>query len=149
VHVTSLLAIKIRELEKSNEALQAEISAHAHAEGELDQLRSELAHVTRVMRLGELAASIAHELAQPIASAHNNARSGLNFLERQPPNLDEVKEALVCVVADTDRAGHIVDRIRDHIKKAPARKDSFDVNEAINEVLLLARNAITENQVSA
>jgi C4-dicarboxylate-specific signal transduction histidine kinase len=149
VYARDQLALKICELEKSNEALQAEIAAHAHAERELGRLRSDLAHVSRVMTLGELAASIAHEVTQPIASARNNACSALNFLDRQPTNLGEVREALKCAVADTDRAGHIVHTIRDHHKKAPARKDRFDLNEAINEVLLLARSAMTENQVSA
>ena len=102
----------------------------------------------RVATLGQLTASIAHEVTQPIGSARNNARAALNFLDRQSPNLGEVKEALECVVADADRAGHIVGRIRDHIKKAPPRRERFDLNEAINEVLLLARTAITENEVS-
>jgi C4-dicarboxylate-specific signal transduction histidine kinase len=98
--------------------------------------------------MGELAASLAHEMTQPIATARNNARAALNFLEKRPPNLREVREALDCLVADTDRAGNILDRIRDHIKKAPPRKDRLDLNEAVNEVISLARSAITENQVS-
>jgi hypothetical protein len=57
----------------------------------------------------------------------------MNFLDMQPPDLSEVREALSCVVGDTDRAGDIVDRIRDHIKKTPPRKEHFDLNEAINE----------------
>jgi C4-dicarboxylate-specific signal transduction histidine kinase len=65
----------------------------------------------------------------------------------QPPNLGEVREALSCVVGDTDRAGDIVDRIRDHIKKAPPRKVHFDLNEAINEVIVLGRSAIIKNRV--
>jgi C4-dicarboxylate-specific signal transduction histidine kinase len=62
--------------------------------------------------------------------------------------LSEIKEALGCVVGDVDRAGHIVDRMRDHIKKAPPRKDRFYLNEAINKVVALARSALTENEVS-
>jgi C4-dicarboxylate-specific signal transduction histidine kinase len=118
------------------------------AEASLRTVQAELTHVGRLTTLGQLTASIAHEVTQPIASSRNNARAALNFLDRQPPNLDEIKEALECAVADADRAGHIVDRIRDHIKKAPPRKDRFDLNEAINEVLLLARSAITDNEVS-
>jgi C4-dicarboxylate-specific signal transduction histidine kinase len=98
--------------------------------------------------LGQLAASIAHEITQPIASSRNNARAALNFLDRQPPDLSKVKQALQCVVGDADRAGDIIGRIRDHIKKAPPRKDRFDLNEAINEVIVLARSTITENGVS-
>jgi PAS domain S-box-containing protein len=114
----------------------------------LRQLEADLAHINRVSTLGEMATSLAHEITQPIASARNNARAALNFLDRQPPDLGEVKEALECVVADADRGGDIVDRIRDHIKKAPPRKNLFDLNEAINEVIVLARSAITKNGVT-
>ena len=114
----------------------------------LRQLESELAHTNRVSIMGELTASLAHEITQPIASARNNARAALNFLKRRPPDLGEAGEALGCVVGDADRAGDIIDRIRDHIKKAPPRKHRFDLNEAINEVLVLARTAVTRNGVS-
>jgi C4-dicarboxylate-specific signal transduction histidine kinase len=97
--------------------------------------------------MGELAASLSHEITQPIASARNNARAAQNFLDMQPPDLGEVREALSCVVGDTDRAGDIVDRIRDHIKKAPPRKGHFDLNDAINEVIVLTRSAIIKNGV--
>jgi signal transduction histidine kinase len=114
----------------------------------LRELESELAHTNRVSIMGELTASLAHEITQPIASARNNARAALNFLEQRPPDLGEVGEALGCVLGDADRAGDIIDRIRDHIKKAPPRKHRFDLNEAINEVLVLARSAVTRNGVS-
>jgi PAS domain S-box-containing protein len=114
----------------------------------LRQLESDLAHMNRVSMMGELAASLAHEITQPIAAARNNARAALNFLDKQPSDLGEVREALGCVVGDTDRAGGIVDRMRDHIRKAPPRKHRFDLNEAINEVIMLARSAIAENGVS-
>jgi PAS domain S-box-containing protein len=117
-------------------------------EESLRTAQAELTHVGRVATLGQLTASIAHEVTQPIGSARNNARAALNFLDRRSPNLSEVKEALECVVADADRAGQIVGRIRDHIKKAPPRREHFDLHEAIDEVLLLARTAITENGVS-
>jgi C4-dicarboxylate-specific signal transduction histidine kinase len=104
--------------------------------------------MNRLSMMGELAASLAHEITQPIAAARNNARAALNFLDKQARDLGEVREALGCVVGDADRAGGIVDRIRDHIKKAPPRKHRFDLNEAINEVMVLARSAIAENGVS-
>ena len=110
----------------------------------LRQLESDLAHMNRLSMMGELAASLAHEITQPIATARNNARAALHFLDTQPPDLGEVREALACVVGDADRAGEIIDRIRDHIKKAPPRKDRFDLNEAINEVIALAQSAIIE-----
>jgi PAS domain S-box-containing protein len=113
----------------------------------LRQLEADLAHLNRLSMMGELAASLAHEITQPIGSARNNARAALNFLDKQPPELGEVREALGCVVGDADRAGDIIDRIRDHIKKAPPRKHRFDLNEAINEVIVLARSAIAKNGV--
>jgi PAS domain S-box-containing protein len=114
----------------------------------LRQLESDLAHMNRLSMMGELAASLAHEITQPIAAARNNARAALNFLVKQSPDLDEVREALGCAVGDADRAGIIIDRMRDHIRKAPPRKHRFDLNEAINEVIVLARSAIAENGVS-
>src|SRR4029077_14019726 len=101
----------------------------------LRQLESDLAHVNRLSIMGELAASLAHEILHPIATARNNARAGMRYLEMRPPNLDEVREALSCVVRDADRAKAIVDRMREHIKKAPQRMEPFALNEAIDEVL--------------
>jgi PAS domain S-box-containing protein len=121
----------------------------AHEEHErLRQLESDLAHMNRLSMMGELAASLAHEIAQPIAAARNNSRASIHFLDRSPPDLGQVREALACVVNDADRAGDIIDRIRDHIKKAPSRKERFDLNKAINEVVALAGSAITTNGVS-
>jgi PAS domain S-box-containing protein len=118
------------------------------AEASLRTVQAELAHVSRVMTLGQLTASIAHEVNQPIGSARNNARAALNFLDRNPPDLGEVREALGCIVADADRASSIIDRIRDQIKKVPPRSDRFDLNRAIEEVIGLAQSMISENGVS-
>src|SRR5260370_3557658 len=104
--------------------------------------------MNRLSRMGDLAASLIHEITKPMGSARNNALAALNFFDKQPPDLSEIREALGCVVGDADRVGHIVDRIRDQIKKAPPRKDRVDVNAAINEVIVLARNEITTNGVS-
>jgi PAS domain S-box-containing protein len=128
-----------------------DVTAIKRAEEEHERLRQlelDLAHMNRLDMMGQQTASLAHEITQRIGSARNNARAALNFLDRQPPDLGEVREALACVVGDADRARDVVDRIRDHIKKAPPRKHRFDLNEAINEVIALARSAITENGVS-
>jgi PAS domain S-box-containing protein len=114
----------------------------------LRQLESDLAHMNRLSMMGELAASLAHEIAQPIATARNNARAAMHFLERSTPDPGDVREALACVVDDADRAGDILDRIRDHIKKAPPRKERVDLNQAITDVIALAQGAILENVVS-
>jgi C4-dicarboxylate-specific signal transduction histidine kinase len=114
----------------------------------LRQLEADLAHMNRVSTMGELAASLSHEILHPIATARNNARAGIRFLELNPPNLGEVKEALDCVVRDADRAKDIVGRIRNQIKKAPPQKERFGLNEAINEVIVMVRNAIAKNGIS-
>jgi C4-dicarboxylate-specific signal transduction histidine kinase len=104
--------------------------------------------MNRLSMMGELAASLAHEIAQPIATARNNARAATHFLDRSKPDLGQVREALACVVDDADRAGNILERIRDHIKKAPPRKERVDLNRAIDDVIALAQAAITKNEVS-
>jgi signal transduction histidine kinase len=114
----------------------------------LRQVEADLAHMNRLSIMGELAASLAHEVTQPIATARNNARAAMNFLDKRPPELGEVREAVGCIVGDADRAGEIIDRIRDHIKKAPPRRDHFDLSEAVKEVIVLAQGAITKNGVS-
>jgi PAS domain S-box-containing protein len=114
----------------------------------LQQMESDFAHINRVSMMGELAASLSHEIAQPIASARNNARAAQNFLKMQSPDLGEVREALSGVVADADRSGDIIDRIREQIKKAPPRKERFDLNAAINEVIVLAQSVTARNGLS-
>jgi signal transduction histidine kinase len=128
-----------------------DVTERKRAQAELERMRQlelDIAHMNRLSMMGELAASLAHEITQPIASARNNARAALNFLDQRPSDLGEVREAIDCVVGDSDRAGDIIDRIRDHIKKAPPRKGRFDLNAAIKEVIVLARSAITENGIS-
>ena len=114
----------------------------------LQLLETELAHLNRLSIMGELTASLAHEILHPIAAARNYARAGMRFLEMSPPNLHEVREALACVVRDADRGNEIVSRIRDHIKKAPPREELVDLKEAITEVIVMVRNAIDRNRVS-
>jgi C4-dicarboxylate-specific signal transduction histidine kinase len=128
--------------------LITDIEDRTQALARLEQMRSDFAHMNRVSVMGELAAELSHEITQPIASARNNARAARNFLDMQPPNLGEAREALSAVVGDTDRAGYIVDRIRAHMKKAPPRKGHLDLNEAINEIILLGRSAAIRNGVS-
>jgi PAS domain S-box-containing protein len=122
---------------------------HAQKEHErLRQLESDLAHLNRLGIMGELTASLAHEILHPIATARNNARAATRFLDMSPPNMAEVREALACIVRDADRGKAIVNRIRDHIKKAPPRHELFDLNEAIEEVIEMVRAPIEKNTVS-
>ena len=132
-------------------ATHVDVTERKHAQEEKErfrQLESDLAHVNRVSIMGELAASLAHEILHPIATARNNARAAMRFLDMSPPNMAEVREALACIVRDADRGKDIVDRIRHHIKKAHPRNDRFDINEAIEEVIEMVRAAIDKNRVS-
>jgi C4-dicarboxylate-specific signal transduction histidine kinase len=108
----------------------------------------QLAHMNRLATMGHLTASIAHEIKQPIGTARNNAASGLRFLSRTPPDLEEVRDALKCVVNDANRAGEIIDRIRAQVRKAPPRKDRLAINDAILEVVALTHSEAVKNGVS-
>jgi PAS domain S-box-containing protein len=136
--------------EGGNEAVAfvLDLTERKRAEEKLRELESDFAHMNRVSMMGELAASLTHEITQPIASARNNARAAQNFLEMQPPHLGKVREALNSIVGNVDRAGDIIDRIREQVKKTPPRKEDFDLNTAIDEVIGLARNVIIGNSVS-
>jgi PAS domain S-box-containing protein len=114
----------------------------------LREVQVELAHANRVATMGQLTASIAHELSQPIAAARVSAGAAVRFLDRNPPDLADVREALGGIVKDTDRAGDIIDRIRALVRKAPPRKDSVDMNEAIREVIVLTHSEALKHGVS-
>jgi C4-dicarboxylate-specific signal transduction histidine kinase len=122
-------------------AAQATIALEStRRERQYREMQSELAHANRVTTMGQLTASIAHEIKQPIATARNNARAALNFLDKSPPEVAEVREALTCIVDDTDRASDFVDRIGALIKKTPPRKEVVDLNAAVLEVTALTRS---------
>lgn len=128
--------------------LLTDIEDRIQALARLQQMQSDFAHINRVNTMGELAASLSHEILHPIATARNNARAGMRFLEMNPPNLEEASEALRCVVRDADRAKDIVARVRDHIKKAPPRSEPFDLNEAVREALVMVRSVIARNRIT-
>jgi signal transduction histidine kinase len=113
------------------------------------EVQMELARVNRVATMGQLTASITHEVNQPIGAARNNLTAALNFLDRTPPDLVEVREALTCAVKDNDRASTVVGRIRALMQKAPTRTDSVNVNEAVCEVIELTYGEALKNGVSA
>ena len=130
-------------------AAQATIALEStRRERQFREMQSELAHANRVATMGQLTASIAHEIKQPIATARNNACAALNFLGKSPPNVAEVREALTCIVDDTDRTSDVVDRIGSLIKKAPPRKEVVDLNAAILEVTALTRSEAVKTGVA-
>jgi PAS domain S-box-containing protein len=112
------------------------------------EIQIEVAHANRVATIGQLTASIAHEVKQPIAAVVANAEAALAFLDHQPPNLEEVREALDCIVEDGDRGGQVIDRIRALVKRAPPRKDRLEINGAIREVIELTRGEAVKSGVA-
>jgi signal transduction histidine kinase len=107
-----------------------------------------LAHANRVATMGHLAASIAHEVNQPIAAVVTTAHAALRWLGGHPPDLEEVRQALDAIIKDGTRAGDVIGRIRALIKKAPPRQDQLDINEAILEVIEVTRSELLRNGVS-
>ncbi|MGY8662939.1 ATP-binding protein [Bradyrhizobium sp. UFLA05-109] len=130
-------------------AAQAAIALEiTRRERELRELQMQLAHTNRVVTMGELSASITHEVNQPIAAARNNVIAALHFLDRNPSDLREVREALAAALKDADRVGAIVGRMRALMQKASPRLDRVDMNEALQEVIDLTRGEALKNGIS-
>jgi PAS domain S-box-containing protein len=115
---------------------------------ERKRAESELAHANRIATMGELTASIAHEVNQPLAALLTNAQTAVRWLGNQPPNLEKARPLIERVINDGKRAADIVSRIRDLAKKAPVRKQHLDINETILGVIGLTRVAMSEQSVS-
>jgi C4-dicarboxylate-specific signal transduction histidine kinase len=148
VYAHNQLDLKIREVEESNKLLQAEIATRTRATEELDELRSELAHVARVTMLGELAASIAHEINQPLAAIVINSSAGKRSLDGPAPDLDRVRKALARIDEDGKRAAAVIDRIRAMAKKSPTQMARLDANEVILSVIAMTRSEIERHRVT-
>ena len=116
---------------------------------ERKRAEAELAHANRVATMGQLTASIAHEVNQPIAATLMNAETAARWLARQPPNLEGAKQSIDRIINDGKRAADIVSRIRDFSKKAPARKEDLEINETILEIMRLTHAAMSEHSVLA
>jgi C4-dicarboxylate-specific signal transduction histidine kinase len=125
-----------------------DITERKRSQEALDRAQADLAHVNRVSTLGELAASIAHEVTQPIVGVVTNAEAGLSWLARSPPDFQEVERALNGIVKDGQRAGEIFGRIRALVKKAPVQKELLDINQAILEVVTLTRSEVQRNGIA-
>lgn len=133
-------------------ASQAAISLeHARSEARYREVQTELAHANRVATMGQLAASIAHEINQPIATTVIDAQAALRWLNRKTPNIDEVSQALNRIVSGADRAGNVLGRIRQLVRKAPRRTEPLDINEAIRGIETLvqgeARKSVTQLEI--
>jgi PAS domain S-box-containing protein len=134
--ITHLASIAI-ERKQAEEALEA-----------LRQAQADLARVNRITTMGELTASLAHEVNQPIAAAVTNANTCLRWLTRDHPDLQEAREAASRIVKDATRAADIISRIRLHFKKGTQERELLDVNEVIQEMILLLSNEATRYSIS-
>jgi PAS domain S-box-containing protein len=128
-----------------------DITALKSAEQErerLRQLEADLAHTNRVSTLGEMAASLAHEIKQPIAAAITSANSCIEWLSHEPPNLDRARAAAARIDKYGNRAAEIIDRMRSFYKKSPPQREPVDVNGVIDEMLSLLEGEATRSSIA-
>jgi len=125
-----------------------DLTEHMLASEALHQAQAELAHVTRVTTLGELAASIAHEVNQPLAAIVADANASLNWLAGATPELEMVRDALDAIVKDGLRAADVIQRIRQLATKTDPRRATVDINDVIRDVAALVRTEVLRHQVS-
>jgi PAS domain S-box-containing protein len=128
--------------------VMVDITNRKLGEEALRQARADLEHVSRVTTMGELTASLAHEIRQPIAATVANAQACLRWLARDRPELKEAREAASRLVTDTRRAGDIIDRIRLLFKKEAARRELIDANEVIREMTVLMQHEAIRHSIS-
>ena len=122
--------------------------ARSRAEEALRRTQAELAHVGRVLALGELTASIAHEVNQPLAALVNSANAGLNWLSKRPPNLEKARDSIDRIIRDGERASGIVHRVRALASKAGIEKVPLHINDVIDEVVALVQLELVNQRVS-
>ena len=146
--LTSWMSSQRRKAEEALKHARDELEVRVEERTEaLQKAQTELAHVTRVMTLGELTASIAHEVNQPLAAIVTNGNATLRWLGGAMPNLSEARQAVERIIKDSYRASAVISRIRTLVKKAPPRNDVVDLNEVIIEVFALAQSEARRNRV--
>ncbi|MFC0401927.1 PAS domain-containing sensor histidine kinase [Paraburkholderia rhizosphaerae] len=124
-----------------------DITAARQTELRLQDAQAELARITRLTMLGELSASIAHEVGQPLSATVTSAEASLRWLDRDPPRLDEVKSGLTRIISEAQRSFQIVRRVRTLAQKNPVQKAAIDVNEIVNESVALIQREIFRHRV--
>src|SRR6202047_735827 len=151
-HARNELDAKVRartaELKRANEQLQSEIAERESAEEGLIRAQAEIARIARITTMGELAASIAHELNQPLGSIVMSGDACLRWLTAKPPNLDEVLQAVEAIIRDGTRASSVLVRIRGLLRRGERLRERLDINDVIREVIALLDGELRRNGAS-
>jgi C4-dicarboxylate-specific signal transduction histidine kinase len=128
--------------------LAAEFTERKRTEEELRKVHAELAHVTRLTTLGEMTASIAHEVNQPLGAIVTNGQACLRLLSHDHPDLDEARHAVESMIADGIRSSEVIKRIRRLLKKSRGGKSSHNINNIVREVLALVAPELAKNEIN-
>ena len=148
------MAVSYSPLRRDSEQVEAalvisrDLTEHVVAAEKLRQAQADLARISRVTTMGELTASLAHEVNQPIAAAITNANTCLRWLMRDPPDVDEARQAASRMVKDTTRAADIISHVRLLFKKGGGERDLVDINDVIREMIVLLRNEANLHSVA-
>jgi C4-dicarboxylate-specific signal transduction histidine kinase len=142
------VAERTAELQRTNEALRAEMADRKRAQDVLRAAQAELAHVTRVMTMGEMVASIAHEINQPLTGVVTNAQACLRWLDGDAPNLDEARDAVRRIARDGNRAGGVIAGLRALLKKADPHMAPIDVDSVIEDAIGVVQTELRNQNVS-
>ena len=138
--------VPIAALESNNDITERKRAEEQH--GRLRELERDLARINRVSMMGELAASLAHEIKQPIAGVALNAETCLQWIRREPPELQQAGQALSRIINDTKRAASIVDRNRSLYSRGAPQQEPIDLNEVIREIVVMLREAASRHAIS-
>jgi signal transduction histidine kinase len=141
------LLTNIRERERVEDALREQLTERRRAAEELRKTQVELAHVARVMSMGELVASIAHEVNQPLGAIVTNGHACLRLLSREEPDLTKSREVIERMIKDGMRASEVIKRIRDLLHKAPTEKTLLNINETVGEVIELVNSDLLKSKI--
>jgi signal transduction histidine kinase len=147
-HARDGLRRTVQDLQATNEALLRESRERIQTEEALRQARTDLTHANRVSSMGELTASLAHEVSQPIAAAITDVNTCLRWLARDQPDLDEARAAASRGINDATRAAEIIKRVRQLYMKETLQREPVDLNEVIQEMVLILRSEATQFAVS-
>ena len=136
------------ELKRANEQLQSEIAEREAAEEGLSRAQTEIARIARITTMGEFAASIAHELNQPLGGIVTSGDACLRWLAAKPPDLDEARQAVAAIVRDGTRASNVLVRIRGLLSRGERLRERLHINDVIREVVALSEGELRRNAIS-